>query len=304
MSVYVLAPNESWICDRLVNEWYVGNADISTKRINDASTVWLYAEWCWKNVPLDFLLHRKVLVTIHHIVPSKFAESQVREFKERDRLVTAYHVPNEHTFNDVSNLTKKPVHIVPYWANDAAWIRFPSSYRNQLRMRHGVPIDAYVVGSFQRDTEGASIATGGFAPKLEKGPDLFVEFVRSTAIERSNVHVLLAGWRRQYVIHELRRIGTQFTYIELPSRQTLNELYQVLDLYPVTSRYEGGPQALIEAGLLGVPVVSRNVGMASVVLPPSAVNDDLMAAVSAVPNVETMRLPNGFEPYRRLLESL
>ena len=81
----------------------------------------------------------------------------------------------------------------------------------------------------------------------------------------------------------------------------MNELYQVLNLYPVTARYEGGPQSLIECGLLGIPVVSRDIGIASDVLPPSAINDDVTKATPCVPRVEHLKLPMGYDPYRTLL---
>jgi hypothetical protein len=56
----------------------------------------------------------------------------------------------------------------------------------------------------------------------------------------------------------LERAGIPYTYFERPEQDVLNELYQTLDLYPVTARCEGGPQALIEAALVGVPCVSRS----------------------------------------------
>ena len=41
----------------------------------------------------------------------------------------------------------------------------------------------------------------------------------------------------------------------------LNELYNVLDLYLVTSRIEGGP-TLVECGQTKTPILSTNVGIA------------------------------------------
>jgi glycosyltransferase involved in cell wall biosynthesis len=45
-----------------------------------------------------------------------------------------------------------------------------------------------------------------------------------------------------------------------------SELYNCLDLYLVTSRYEGGPQALLECSLNKTPILSTDVGMANEVL--------------------------------------
>lgn len=58
----------------------------------------------------------------------------------------------------------------------------------------------------QRDTEGSSIASGNFLPKLEKGPDVFCDIVEMyNKTHSKDIHVVLAGWRRQYVIDRLKK---------------------------------------------------------------------------------------------------
>jgi len=178
------------------------------------------------------------------------------------------------------------------------------SIKKFLRMKYSLPVNAYLIGSFVRDTEGKEISRGVFLPKLEKGPDLFCEFVNKQSLIRSDVHVVLAGWRRQYVIRRLEDLRIPYTYFDLPPHETLNELYQTLDVYPVTARHEGGPQSLIECGLLGVPVVSRPVGIAEQVLPSTAIADDVLDATAAIPNIESWKLPLGYSPYRRLIEEI
>lgn len=173
-----------------------------------------------------------------------------------------------------------------------------------LRQKYQLPTDAFICGSFQRDTEGASLANNVYLPKLEKGVDLLADFFEKTWDTRKDLHILLAGWRRQYIIKRLENANIPYTYFELPSQEVINELYQTLDLYPVTARHEGGPQSLIECGLLNVPVVSRPVGIAEQVLPPEAINEDVTLARPRVPDVSRMLLPGGYEPYRTLIESL
>jgi glycosyltransferase involved in cell wall biosynthesis len=48
--------------------------------------------------------------------------------------------------------------------------------------------------------------------------------------------------------------------------KTLNELYNCLDLYLVTSRQEGGPQAVLECASNKTPILSTDVGFADQVL--------------------------------------
>lgn len=296
--VFVLPPGEDWIVDRFVDEWNRDNPDMSTVEQFSADVIWLFSDWCWRRVPLNILHGRKVLCTIHHIVPEKFGAHERMEFEYRDRYVTAYHVPNKHTESFVRTLTQRPVHLIPYWANQHIWK--PTGVKGDLRKKHGLPETGFLIGSFQRDTEGHDLKS----PKLEKGPDLLADALEQFFRQQPNLHVVLAGWRRQYIINRLTIAGIPFTYFERPHHDVINELYQTLDLYPVTARHEGGPQSIIECGLLNVPVVSRNVGIASQVLPTRSINDSIVECIPAVPNVEQLKLPLGYQPYRDLLERL
>ena len=53
----------------------------------------------------------------------------------------------------------------------------------------------------------------------------------------------------------------------------LNELYNILDLYIVSSRVEGGPQAILECAITKTPVISTDVGIASQILNPKSIYD-------------------------------
>jgi len=330
--VYVLKPGEDWIVDRFVDEWNIDNADIVASDIHGADVIWLMAEWCWNRLPSYMLApRRKVITTVHHIVPQKFNDIARQEFAQRDRYTTAYHVPNKHTEAFIRPLTQKPIHVIPYWANERIWKKTDS--REALRKKHHLLEASYIIGSFQRDSEGSNLMT----PKMEKGPDLLATYVYDLVTSQKHKHVtlLLAGWRRHYLINRLHELFTltpgwnvsndcaQFSngetvlIIQFPDaavkavtanqivpQEMINELYQTLDLYPVTARYEGGPQSLIECGLLGIPCVSRPVGIASDVLPLEAIGDRVELCTPAVPNVEALKLPAGYAPFRKLIEEV
>jgi glycosyltransferase involved in cell wall biosynthesis len=296
--VFILRPAEDWIVDRLVDEWYENNSDISVKNPEDADVIWLLASWCYRNIDRKLLSQKKVITTVHHVVNEKFNQQKFLEFQERDSITDVYHVPNQHTEKFIKSITKKPISIIPYWANQKIWKSTVGKF--ELRKKYNIPKEGYVIGSFQRDTEGSDLRT----PKLEKGPDLLADSIEKLWQTNKKIFVVLAGWRRQYIISRLTRANIPFVYVEKPSQSVINELYQTLDLYPVTARYEGGPQALIECGLLNIPVISRNVGIASVVLPNEAINDDVTVATPIIPNVENLKLPSGQALYRKLIESL
>jgi glycosyltransferase involved in cell wall biosynthesis len=128
----------------------------------------------------------------------------------------------------------------------------------ELRNRFGIPCDAFVVGSFQKDGDGWG---DGLQPKLIKGPDLFVE----TMIELKkthNVFVVLTGPARGYVKSRLDEGGVPYLHRYIASSDAIADFYHLLDLYLVSSREEGGPMGLTEAIASGVDVISTDVGQA------------------------------------------
>lgn len=295
--IYALPPREDWIVDRFVSEWNEDNSDISTDDPRQADIIWLLGDWCWDTLYNNGTIqNKKVLTTVHHIVPEKFGQREIHDFLLRDKFTTAYHVYNEQTYKFIEPLTTKKIYQLPYWANQKIWKR--TDTKENIRKKYNIPLDRYVIGSFQRDTEGKDL----ISPKLEKGPDLLADYLES--IKHKNPFVILAGWRRQYISKRLKDSNIEFIYIERPPHSVVNELYQSLDLYPVASRCEGGPQSLLECGLLKVPVVSRDVGIARQVLDDVSINSDLTSATPGIPNVDSLKLPHGYEPYRKLLLSL
>ncbi len=298
MKVFALPANEDWIVDQLVQDWraYSGMACDDP---HDADCLWLIADWCWDQIPVSLLKSKKVVTTVHHIVAAKFDDKARLDFNRRDEVTDLYHVYNQRTHDFIRPLTMKDIKLVPYWANQKRWRLSPTS-KVDLRRKHGLPENARIFMSAQRDSEGHDLTK----PKLEKGSDLLADALIVSHKADPNIHVLLGGWRRDYVINRLKATNVPFTYFERPPQETLCELYQCADLYLVTAREEGGPQSLLECGLLGVPMVSTPVGIAEQVLPLSAINLDVAFTTPAIPNVESMKLPHGMLPYRQMFENM
>ena len=141
--------------------------------------------------------------------------------------------------------------------------------KKELRNRYKFDEKDFLVGSFQRDTEGHDL----MSPKLIKGPDIFIKIVSNLYKSNKNLKIVLAGKRRQYVISELENQNIPYKYFEMTDFDMLNELYNILDLYLVTSRLEGGPQALVECGLTKTPIISTDVGIADKILSAESIFD-------------------------------
>ena len=323
MKLYTLAPNEQWICDRFVKEWNAEHETFSdyegkkerivkisefepTYDYRQADKIWLLADWCWRRVDPQTLMRKPVIATVHHIVPDKFTEAAEKEFKNRDQFIDAYHVPCELTKKQIEGLTNKPIYSFPFWINQNIW--FPKD-KNELRKKYGIDENVFLIGSFQRDTEGHDLKS----PKMEKGPDQFCDIVEALHKMQSSVQVLLGGWRRQYVMNRLDKAGIKYHYYELPDFSTLNDFYNMLDLYVVASRFEGGPQAVFESAATKTPIISTTVGYAKELL-----HEDCLIENSATwrkaSNPETIEynyeqvsklfIPYGFEPFRKMIREV
>lgn len=284
MKVYTLPPNEDWIVDRMCNEFITHNQSFVATNPGDADVLWLLADWAWNKIPLDILQKKKVITTCHHYVPSKFGLNERNDFLIRDSITDEYHCFNERTKDFISKLTNKPINIIPYWINLDYWKRPEGEYRSvklNARRSLSIPEDAYIISSFQRDTEGKDL----ISPKLEKGPDLFCDAVEQlySTHQYKNLHVLLGGWRRQYIINRLNKAKIPYIYKELPSLDIIKQMYIASDLYIVSARFEGGPQSLLEAPALQVPTISRPVGIAEQILAKRSIHDDV---TKALPNIE------------------
>lgn len=265
MKIFILAPRENWIIDRISQEFVKAHPGLVVDNPYEADLVWAAAGWCWNHLPADILQNKKILLTVHHEVPEKFAGDRLNSFLVRDQFVDQYHVPAQKTKDFISSYTNKNINVLSYWYDGEVWT--PED-KLQCRSNLGLPTDKFIIGSFQRDTEGSDLIT----PKLEKGPDVFCDYVEKLSKEK-DVHVLLGGWRRQYVINRLNESNVPFTYFELAPLDQLQQMYGSCDLYVVGSRHEGGPQSILEASAMKVPIISTDVGIASAVLAPNCVFD-------------------------------
>ena len=130
--------------------------------------------------------------------------------------------------------------------------------RTSIRKKLCIPENYVVVGSFQKDGNGWG---EGLEPKLIKGPDIFIDSIIKLSKEFP-VFVVLTGPARGYVKKKLERYNIPYLHHFVDNYLDLVPYYQVLDLYLVTSREEGGPKAIPESMATGVPIVSTRVGMA------------------------------------------
>lgn len=260
MKVFLSKINESWVVDRFRSDWYKHNIEISTNSIKNADIIWIISPWIWKNIKSKYLKEKKVVCSVYHIDFDQFTEDDRKEFYNRDQYVDVYHVISKKTLFQLRKLTNKTIVDIPFWVDQSLF--YEISNKTELRRKYNLNEQDYLIGSFQRDTEGSDLVS----PKLIKGPDIFLDIVSEMYTKNKNLKVILTGKRRNYLINNFKKNGIPFHYYEMIEYSKLNELYNILDLYLVTSRLEGGPQAILECAISKTPILSTDVGVAPEIL--------------------------------------
>ncbi len=302
MKIYLSKINESWIVDRVREEWYENNSSISTENIKDADLIWIIAPWVWKKTPKKHLKKKKVICSYYHFDFEKFGVKERKNFYDLDQYVDEYHVISEITKKQLSGLTEKKISSLPFWVNQNKW--FEINEKIELRNAFNLSKQDYLIGSFQRDTEGHDL----ISPKLSKGPDIFIKIVKEIYSENKNLKVILSGKRRNYIIKNLEEANIPYRYFEMAPIDVVNKLYNILDLYLVTSRVEGGPQAILECGITKTPIISTNVGVAPEILHEDSIfyGTDYKEAKPnteyAYTNTLNHTIPTGMDPFIKLFE--
>lgn len=247
-------------------------------------TVW----WEGLNIlPREQLIGKWIVC---HVPGEPFRYFSVPSHRHVIHLVSTWISRSSQARNQLESVGIKS-DMIPYVVDTSSF--WPVSRNDkaleQFRKEHGIPNSTYIIGSFQRDTEGSDLRS----PKLVKGPDILLEILKILKNRGLNFHVLLAGPRRQWLIKRLKEGRIPFTYIgqeietddmdvNSVSRQTLNILYNLIDLYVVSSRSEGGPHSILEAGAAKCKVISSVVGLAPDLLEPANIYADPVEAANIV----------------------
>lgn len=178
--------------------------------------------------------------------PGRFERVQVTH-REMEEVVVA------------AGVARSRVHRIPIGIDLERFPFVEAERRRAARMTLGLPQQAFVVGSFQKDGVGFG---DGREPKSIKGPDVLVEALSLARRELDDLTVLLTGPARGFVRDELGRRGVPYVHRLLPSRDDLTVAYHALDAYVVASRQEGGPKSVLESLATGVPLVTTRAGQA------------------------------------------
>lgn len=238
-------------------------------------------------IPVDNLHGRRIVC---HIPGEPFRYFTMPRHRHALPMVGKWVTRNSQAATQMSSLGISHV-MIPYLVDVGTFRPLSRDDENLTRFldRWEIPTDAYLIGNFSRDTEGADLQT----PKYVKGPDFLLEILLVLRRQRRNIHVVIAGPRRHWLLRRLSQEHIPFTYIgrtteqddietNCLTRSSLNILYNIIDLYIVASRSEGGPHAILEASASRCKVISTPVGIARDMLQESAIFDSVGEAADII----------------------
>lgn len=288
--VYLCAGDETgWAIDedrRLTAEALAGVAALVD---TPAEADVIHANWWMRLVelPADAIGDKPVVCHMVGEVSRVLAEPMFARALDR---VTHWCVPSRSAGDDLSHVAAR-VSSVPY-AIDPLWFEAATEDAEVAAARATLPDDAFVVASVHRDTAGADIASNP-VPKLDKGPDAWVEVLAALRERGVPAAALLAGPRRHWMRRALTERGVPWAFVgeqlerdDYPrntvSPERVRSMLASADAVLCTSRSEGGPRTVLESASAGVLTLSTRVGHAEDLLARDCVVRDPIEMVDRV----------------------
>ncbi|EKD25694.1 MAG: glycosyl transferase, group 1 [uncultured bacterium] len=207
--------------------------------------------------PHNIHTSNKIILTWFHI--SEEDNYRLKYIPYLNDVVDFVHTASEITKNKLieHGLNPEKIVLIPLGVDTTIFKPVSPEKKERLRNELDLPSGSIIIGSFQKDGNGWG---EGLEPKLIKGPDIFCDVVEKLS-KHHKIHILLTGPSRGYVKKRLSDANIPYTHIYLKNYFDVVSYYQVLDLYLICSREEGGPKALLETMATGIPLVSTRVGM-------------------------------------------
>jgi len=206
---------------------------------------------------LNLRKSNKTVVTWFHVVEN---DKKLKIIPWLNKRIDLLHTSNEIAKNELIKygFDEERIVVIPLGIDLKHFKKLNDATRSNLKRKYNIPPNKIIIGSFQKDGVGLN---EGFEPKLVKGPDIFCQVIKKLS-KKFDIHIFLTGPSRGYVKNKLDEYEIPYTHVFLENFLDIVECYNILDLYLVTSRTEGGPKALLESMAIGVPIVTTRVGMA------------------------------------------
>jgi|GEM_PF-1474916 glycosyltransferase involved in cell wall biosynthesis len=275
-----------------------------------------------------FKNNRKIINIITND-PEENKKNITKYFSFTDFWICANNKQKQFLLNH--KISPEKIFINPFYVDENIFKNLKKSKKeicNEINLDFTLIQNKFIIGSFQRDSRGDDLTKA----KWHKNPDMIVDILKET--DRSKIILLLAGPRRHYLINQCKLnqipylfIGNENFVTNLQddinennlSESHINLLYNLIDLYVITSVSEGGPKAVTEASLCKIPILSTPVGMASDLLIPESICSNTQCFIEKIndfnehpglkeqfaeKNYEKIININNFKAYKQRLKNI
>lgn len=255
-------------------------------RLEDSDVVHSVWEEPLLRVPREKLAGRRVVCHVCNDLVRTFENGFMLRARETLGLWVAISRCGEQDLRSLG----LPHAYIPYAIDTAVYRRDVDSAKlEEFRARWQIPKDRYIIGNFMRDSLGSDLGQ----TKSQKAPEMFLAILTALHREGLPVHVLLAGPRRHWLRRRLVERGIPHSYVgtvmdgddykvNVLDQPIMALLYHLMDLSITTSRWEGGPRAVLEAAASGCKAISTEVGLSPDVLEPDCIFRSVDEAIQLV----------------------
>jgi len=262
------------------------NNFILTKNIFEAThifCVWYDLLFNFKYYWLNYfknIFNKKLIAVITNDIT--IAPKKVNFLK---KFVDVCIAPSEKIFNFLRERRIK-VYKIPFFVDPQLFKPLRLSKQKiceKLGIEYKKIKNKIIMGSFQRDSLGNDL----LKPKWQKNPDLLIEILEK--LPKEKYVFLVAGPRRHYIIQKCKEKNIPYLFYgdkgPLISKKDdifvnnldlniINFLYNLTDIYIISSKSEGGPKQVLESSLTKTLIFSTKVGLAPDILHPYLLFDE------------------------------
>jgi hypothetical protein len=256
-------------------------------------TVWWNQLLHWKFRLFNFVFKKKVIACITNDLTH-----QQKEIKSILNVVDIFVYANSFQKEQLLELRLKEDQLFfnPFYVDEQVFKKLDlSKYElaKKFDIDYDIIKDKFLIGSFQRDTIKNLVEQ-----KWQKNPDLLVEILNK--LDKDKYLLVLAGPRRHYIINKCKEYQIPYIFIGDESYIRNNQddllinalnvedmpyLYNLIDLYIVSSKSEGGPKAISESVLCQTNIISTDAGFAKDLLDNKAIYNNSDEAVGIIKKI-------------------
>lgn len=251
-----------------------------------------------------FSWNKKIIATASNFIDLDNTSFDRKKFDKADKFINLWVAPSRKQYN-IFKKNNISVEYLPFCVDENEFNFLDKSKKEICRILnidYELIKNKFLIGSFQRDSLGIDLTK----PKWQKNPDMLIEILRLTPY-KEDLMLILAGPRRHYIINKCKKFKIHYLYIGNEPEGLIDDndynildhgkmclLYNLVDIYIVTSKSESGPKGVLEASLCKTLVYSTDVGLAGDILEKDCIINTAKEAVDKleflINNVNSLKI--------------